>query len=86
MSSLVFSAVNGITSIASGVISLVSIPVYASIATVSTATTVCVKTTELALTPVTYPIEKAIDCYNKKSKEEKNEIELDDMNLVNVRL
>ena len=88
MASLVSSAVEGVVGIVSGVCTLVSVPVYAGISTVCIATKFGVKATETALLPVTYPIGKAVDCYNEKSKKEKKEesFELDDKALVNVRV
>jgi hypothetical protein len=86
MASLVASVVGGVVSIVSGVCTLVSIPICAGVTTVCTATKLSVKAAETALLPVTYSIGKAVDCYNEKSKKEEEEIELNDTNLVDVRI
>jgi len=85
MASLVSSAVEGVVGIVSGVCTLVSVPVCIGVSTVCTATKLGVKTVETALLPITYPVGKAVDCYNEKSKKEKN-YEFDDKALVSVKI
>ena len=71
MASLVTSAVGGVVSIVSGICTLVFVPVSVGVTTVCTATKLSVKAAETALLPITYPVEKAVDCYNEKSKKSK---------------
>ena len=85
MASLVSSAVEGVVGIVSGVCTLVSVPVCVGVSTVCSATKLGVKAAETALLPITYPVGKAVDCYNEKSKKEKN-YEFDDKALVSVKI